>query len=477
MRRYPLIVVLVALFFGTGCLEIEPGMQLPGQECRTTADCADGLVCSERRCRPVGSGGGGIIDDSDVGVDGGIDDVSLNQVEPDSDLNDIDPRECQAGDLRCASDSVAEICVDGFWESRVCSDDQVCFNGRCFDVTCTPGEGQCISETAREVCDLSGQWVTTECNQDFGLICEDGQCVPGPGPDCTSGQSTCLDSITAAFCIDGEWDVLETCGPGFVCDDASCRPEPTQECCPGGCGEGQMCDGCECKDYDMSVCQYQDQPCSVEGQFANGFGCYRYGENAPLRCYGICNTLAPDPDASCPGTDPAVCTFEQGNPNGICLKACGEEQSCADDRVRCVYNDVGPYEGVCWPTTSLAQAGDPCDEWDVFSCSGTALCIEGICEDTCRPFHGGGTDCASGYCLPIGEDIGLCRPDASAGVGCSQEGGACGADATGCFPDGATGVLVCYEFCRVAEGNSDCGPGETCFQYDPQSPIGVCWSP
>lgn len=470
MRALLLTVLLLAGVLLSGCLNIEPGMQLPGQECRSTADCVDGLLCVERRCRPVGG---------QALPDAGHLDADENQLETDAHRPDVDgPDECNAQEAECLDDFTARVCRNGQWQVQPCEDSERCLNGACFaSMDCAPGEAECLSQSERRFCNDVGQWVQVSCSPEFGFSCLDGYCQ-APNANCGDTDFFCLDRRTGVSCVDGTWVDDLYCPVGSSCSegDQDCVQDPEPTCCPGGCGAGEICDGCQCKPYDLSVCQFQDQPCSVEGQFANGFSCLSITGTDSLRCYGICTTGVANPDATCPGTDPALCNFEPGDPNGICFSWCGEGQPCADSRQRCVYSDGGPLQGVCWPTTGTGTAGQACDPFDVFSCAGSALCIEGTCQDTCRPFYGGPTDCTAGHCLPFGETIGICAPDSSTpGGGCATESTTCGRDASGCFQDFQTMNLICYDFCRLSQGANDCAAGQICFDFG-EGDLGICWS-
>ncbi len=287
----------------------------------------------------------------------------------------------------------------------------------------------------------------------------------------------------------------EDCADGLVCSDRICRPtagdspwgsgadagEPDAgepECCEGGCADGQICNDCTCVDYDPNTCDYQDQPCNMTGQEVNGFLCMDYDGMGQSRCMGFCDPGAPEPDSTCP--DPSShCSFaEPTDPEGLCLSSCTIDGPCADDEMRCIYYDTGFGDGICHPVTQENPIGSDCNPQEPLSCADQALCMEGTCMQSCRPFHGDGTDCADGYCVPMDAQFGVCREDVSDGQGgCTMEGGTCGEDATVCDADDLSqDELQCAESCRLAEGAQDCSRDDHyCHRVDQQDEIlGIC---
>lgn len=319
---------------------------------------------------------------------------------------------------------------------------------------CSLGDQRCASEETFQICQSDGQggtmWSAARfCANDE--VCDNGECVDA--------------------CADGEVfnPVTEECVPD---ED----PEP---CCPGGCADDQICYDCSCVDYQPETCQYQDQPCNAAGQLSGDFVCIDYDGLTEPRCMGFCDPGASDPDATCPGAN-SVCTYEEPtDPEGLCFTSCAIEDPCADDGMRCVYLDGTFDDGICYPSTGTGEAGDPCDPQDPFSCAGQALCMEGLCMQSCRPFDQGETDCDDGYCLPVGDGaIGICTEDVSDGQGgCTSEGGTCGEDAVACFPGEEPGAgLECHEFCRLEPGVDDCRDDEeVCHRVDQENEeIGIC---
>lgn len=487
-----IVVSSLMLLVFTGCsFEIEPNTRMAGQECVAHADCVEGYRCIERRCRPSSvissPGDAGPVDAGDTGGDdaGG----PVNSTEPPLDAGiDVGDGECIDGQRQCRVDFRSyRICEDGSWQHVQCDPGDLCLDGYCrqSQEECTLGQSRCRSNTSIQICVAtsdgnfsSGVWHSVACPQDFS--CDDGVCTSDSPSACQAGSSTCLDDQTPAFCTGDAWELLGNCGPNQYCSDASCFDEPTDDCCPNGCGSQEVCDGCTCKGYDPALCQYQDQPCTTEGQISNNFICSDYG-GTQLRCFGICNPNSAVPDSTCPGTDEAACLHDPGAPTGYCLKACDLNDQCTDSRMRCVNYDIrDDADGACLPTTGVGGVGDSCNPDNFFSCAGNNICVGGLCQQACRPFAGGDTDCTQGnFCLPFDSRVGMCAPNSEGANGtCSAEFTACSADGTGCFMAFNSNQLICYEFCRLAQSNEDCPAGDTCWQHDQNNnELGMCVSP
>ena len=422
----------------TGCsFDWEPGSQGVGQECGADADCMDSLVCRDRRCRAVLDGelppsqrpdAGADVDDPPPVLNHSNDRPNDEQPPPvlNDESNDIDPPPPR-NDVANHTDP------------------------------CVQGETQCINPQQLEVCAVGAdgqlEWMTRTCPEDQS--CSGGACEPHCGPD------EVYNPIT------GE------CVP----DD---QPPPPV-CCPNGCADDEICTGCACEPFDPATCQFQNQPCQFDGQISGGYICTRLGDVDDLRCYGLCNTNAADPDQTCPQSG-SICAFsEPGNPNGFCMESCQIGDNCGDSGISCRYYDAGSSDGLCFPSTGSGGVGQPCDNFDTFSCSGSALCIEGTCLQSCRPFDQPTTDCPAGHCLPFGSSLGICpgadTPVADDGT-CQQEFLTCGEDATGCFPsETQPGQLECMNYCRLDQGDADCPGEQFCtFSGFGEEDLGICSS-
>lgn len=448
-----LFVTLAAASWLAGC-SFEPGSrtQLAGQECFGDGDCVDGLVCVQRRCQYRAfdhADAGGDVDAADV-----IDDATdvPSDVPPDvPPLMDVavdGSQRCTPGRRRCAGDAVVEICADdgSRYFRRECEQGLVCQNGDCMPTnTCRDDDGDGYGRG----CEL-------------GADCNDNN--PDIHPDRNEVCSTPVDDN-----CDGQ--VNETC----------------TECCPGGCGADQFCSNCQCVPVDPSVCRYQDQPCSNEGP-SNGFYCASIEQNGELRCIGLCDSGADNPDATCPAAG-TVCAFGTGDPStnqALCLNGCTISQGCGTPGYGCLPIDGSQREGICVPTNPANKLGDSCNADQFMDCEEGAFCADlnngGRCVQACRPFtnaHIAATDCPQGsHCVAVAENIGMCQtdiPNVQEGDRCGRDQvfRTCGQDAVACYPSGGRGTR-CMRICRIAEGDADCNSGQSCYQYDQNSNVGVC---
>ncbi len=458
--RHGALLAITVLFTACG-VDIGGGSQLAGQRCFQESDCADGLVCRERVCTPqLGSrpptDDAGTSDDASGNNDNSGTNNANNNL-PDGGLPDFgDPdfgQNCAIGDRRCISSRAYEVCVEleggiSRYRDVACEDNQRCEDGRCF------GDEMCR--------DIDGDGYGDGCR--LGPDCDDGNPTVNPG-------------------------AREDCETPFDDDCDGRENEGCNGCCPMGCGADEFCNtDCVCQDYEPDVCEYQNQPCTNEGSFSNGFGCFSFGGTAEPKCWGICQLNADDPDATCPGEN-SVCAFDAGDgQNGICMSVCDESangrNTCGPPDLGCLNLDFDAGEGVCAPINPDNQRDERCDAETFFDCDEGLVCLSfqggdrGRCQEACRPFARPGmqTDCQLGHCLPFSADFGVCFQDnmGSEGDTCSQPQTACNEDAVGCYPT-AQGQTECQRLCRLDEDDDDCQGNDSCTQFDPQQQeLGVC---
>ncbi|TXD35883.1 hypothetical protein FRC98_14525 [Lujinxingia vulgaris] len=401
-RSLWLLAISLLMLALSGCgIDFEARQQLPGQECRFDQDCVEGLVCTQRRCRPMSS------------LDADLPDSDLPDADtPDTDLPDADTPDSDLPDsFEPDTDIIPGTCDEG---DRACADEQTAL--RC--------DAAPDGQTA---------WVPVHC-------------------------------VENEFCAE---------------DRGECLPREQAPCCEDGCGDDQICNECQCIDIDPEVCNFQDQPCEVEGQVANGFICTNFEGNGELTCLGICNGDRSNPSSSCPAPN-THCYLEEGQPNGVCLSNCEQGARCATDDMTCVaYEHDGGF-GLCVPTSDDEEIGEECDEDEPFSCADGGLCVQGICRASCRPFGGYGDCEGEDVCLPAGPNTGVCvdpgpNANTSANDACDTSSAICGGDALVCAEAGFTPNAdgVCLQICRL--NANDCADGSPCFPSgDENEEIGIC---
>jgi hypothetical protein len=532
----------LALTMSSSCGTTDLQDQLIGQRCFQNSDCRTGLVCVGRVCVA-----GGIAPDGSNNTNNNGTNNANNTNNTSNNTNNVTDR-CDAGPVTCLGDDIG-ICerrADGSEYVPVpCPEGTECRDGACqsADLEECPVPPFCESDRVAAICTFdedTGEidFTVVECPDQ--TVCQDGSCVPGVMQECEPGErrcvnddvfqecqvgpdgstfftnrgcpgdSTCSNGRCIEQCVDRDGDGFcanqdprdcrddlpmvnpmaeETCGN--MRDDDCDRQvdEGCSDCCPGGCGAGEFCRSCACEPFDPDVCTSQNQPCNDPNSFENGFACADLFGTGDLRCIGICSTLAADPDSTCP--DPtSVCSFEQGNDQGVCLPSCEIMQGCGEPGLGCLPFDSGRGEGICIPNNSGNPIGSSCDPDLFFDCADGAICVDnngngnGRCTQACRPFAfagaPGATDCINGFCVPFSDSFGVCAQDngRDEGENCRPVNSSCGEDAVGCFPTGQQGDRPqCQRLCRLDEGNDDCNAGDTCFRFggggDDQG-VGVC---
>lgn len=438
------LIVSTISFFALASLvaacsfDTDPGSSFAGQVCFEDADCASGLTCRERRCRPVSG-----VQISDASADSQAPDT-----EPDTGVEvwdqDTVEAECVPATSRCGEDGQLEVCTQaGTWSDSACPQGTTCEAGQC--------EGD------------------TECADQDG----DGY-LGGPGcPDCNDSDPS-INPGAEEVCDNGDDDDCD----GAV--DEGCQTE----CCPDGCAAEEICSLCECKPFEPEECTVNGQPCSNPGQFVNGYFCTDEIFGEP-RCVGICDNTAPDPDSTCPD-EGTVCAFGDDGDQGLCLEACDLDEQCGTSGFGCfpIGGEDSDNDGICVPTDESKQVGDLCDPDQTFQCESGAFCLDfgqgqARCSQACRPFEDDATtDCDEGHCFAFSPDLGFCQEDADSSPDgdCDSQNQfqTCGVDAQICVPLGQFGGAQCLNQCRTELGDQDCDNGRGCGEIDNFEGVGFC---
>ncbi len=197
-RRLCRMALIVASMALPGCFQLAWAWQFR-DECRTDADCDDGIWCNgEEVCY--------LCDEGDWCFGKAICESSLPQwcqgeVGPLSMLCNEETRQCEVGD-ECELDA---DCSDGIF----CNGDEVCIHGLCFsgELPCFPPAPVC-NEEARQ-CEVGDECeIAADCAD--GLFCNgDESCAFGL---CFSGRVPCLAPVSICNEAEGRC-VPNTTGP------------------------------------------------------------------------------------------------------------------------------------------------------------------------------------------------------------------------------------------------------------------------
>jgi hypothetical protein len=137
--------------------------------------------------------------------------------------------QCEPNATECVGERAFRACSgDGKqWVPVACQENERCEDGACVELPCSEGEVRCASGTARETC-VDGAWDSSECPGQ--TACVDGACVG----DCTVGETRCDNSthdlLGALFgglggqnftivwtCTDGQHWEVSPCADGELC--------------------------------------------------------------------------------------------------------------------------------------------------------------------------------------------------------------------------------------------------------------------
>jgi cysteine-rich repeat protein len=336
------------------------------------------------------------------------------------------PRNCTPGVRRCTEDAHAvEVCDArgiAYEPAESCGEDEICRDGVCRVVVCSPAQTFCLDERTRALCDASGVGYTPlpcaaeeRCVEgDDGAECIGTACTPGATRCLVSGLGfeTCNASGTGfgdptscgeeAFCQDGEC-FARRCTPGFtqcldsdtlaVCNDLGSGYEEIE------CGAGRYCDS------DSVPDQCRDQVCEPDSR----------------RCLTTREAFETCDEVGAGYLSPVDCAEDEFCDSGDCrLQVCVPDSAeCLDDFTlsacdeRGAVEHVGPCpEGhycdseaqpdqcrpqVCVPSTLFCNEADDVEECDGVGASSEPVescdyaCLDGVCQPPV---------CGDGYLTP-----------------------------------------------------------------------------
>ncbi len=184
MKRFYFFAILFSTFFlFLSCGEEESiSKQGAGGPCSVNSDCVDGLICENNVCVPESHDedtGGIIVDEEQDGSDTGQHPDKGEQPDNDNGLL------CEPGAFLHCSDTdknkVVMCTDDGMDVKEVsCGDDGICFDDKCHQKQCEPGEPLCNPEDLDNLyeCDENGQGPSkTPTKACEGGTCQHNACV------------------------------------------------------------------------------------------------------------------------------------------------------------------------------------------------------------------------------------------------------------------------------------------------------------
>jgi cysteine-rich repeat protein len=330
-----------------------------------------------------------------------------------------------------ASDVDVDVVPDaGCTTSDQCAGGQICVDGDCVVVGCTPGTTACTTGAVL-FCNAAGDWISQACAD--GTSCEISggfaQCVASR---CAESESGCVDAFTRYACDPTVGEIVEyDCAPGTTCVGGSCLP---QACSPGvsrcadatlftcdgvgrtetaiACGLSEACVGaelCECR-VDECVglaCVPNSRVCDGNSAVlcsSDGLRESRTACPAGQTCSGgECLSACVPSTTRCNGA-----TIESCNGSGVVVAS----TNCATTGQGCDPTPAPHCAAVCTPgsgrcasSTSIALCGADGYENAVTNCAAGQSCVAGACvAPICTP---GDVICEDGSlkrCDPSGSE-------------------------------------------------------------------------
>jgi len=431
----------------------------------------------------------------------------------DTECNDGNPCTddvCNAG--TCENQANVATCDDG----NPCTQNDLCSAGQCrgeiiesccvADCECDDGDvcttDQCIANT----CVNDSAPTGTSCDDgDLCTVndaCDQGLCLGGGPPDCTSFDDDC--NLGVCNPVDGSCEA-QTTNEGGACDDGDlCN---TAKTCSLGVCEGGVPVDCSGLDDDCNVgvctpgvgCEIQTAneggACDDGDLCTTGETCSAGACGAPVDCspvddpcnVGVCNptTGACEPQPLADGTtceDGNACTADDTCQLGVCTGGappdCDDANECTDDTC----DDLAGCQSTPVLDGTTCDDGDLCTETDICgsgACAGTALDCSSL-DDVCNV---GACNAGSGLCEAQPSNEGGTCDDSEL---CTENdvctAGVCGGSALDCSAeDDACFVGVCNSGTGICEpveqpDGTACDDGDAC-TMDTTCTTGVCGDP
>ena len=393
-------------------------------DCRTTGDCATGLICDapsntclacsdDASC--VGAYGSGQLCVNGLCTAGACHTAA----------------ECTAGQV-CASNHTCQACAN----DAACGPDYgggfLCLAGACVSGQCRTA----LDCAAGEICDTNTN-LCTSCASDNACLSS-----YGAGHLCVGGSCITGDCRAAANCSDGKVCVSNAC--------TGCAGDPICQsqygvghlCIGGGCTSGQCRATADCPAGELCDASFTCTGCSTDMQCVSGYGANH------LCVGGAC--IAGDCRATSDCGGGRIC-----NTAAFACVACASDTACVSDYGAghlCVGGNC--ISGTC-RGTSDCPTGQLCD-------ANTFMCTTCATDTSCVLGYGPQHLCVSGACVS-----GQCRttPECAGGL-CDSSTHLCGTCSTDaeCVSGYGTNHLCVAGACvsGTCHNTSECGGGQIC---------------
>lgn len=447
----PLAIAAIAL---SACLT-----PVTEAQCSSDADCMNGTVCIDFRCKPPGSGGGnagtgggdaggnvtggGDVGGGDVGGGGDAGGVAAGGgvvggggtaggvVTGGGSAGGGTACGCRNAVGQCQVGDSPFACGTNGLQCQRCNTGEQCVNGGCVMAACGPGtcsgccgRGICVTPSMQSTvaCGASGA-MCTQCQR--GQDCVNGTCQTPPACGPMSCAGCCQQTAGAPRCVPLGSQSNFTCGSGGLtcstcargtnCSNGACVGGGTDGGMPGSCNPTNCATGCCAATPAGTFCVQPNQ----QGNFACGTGamtctqCMSGTSCTNGAClpnpvtdagiFGLPNGSACTATSTCEGNCIQETQFGQptGYPGGYCTASCAGGQSCSAGSV-CVTDTLfGQTVSTCRGTCTGAGTGQgSCRTGYVCVLAPNPGALVGYCRPNCN--NGGLAMCSTGACQADG---------------------------------------------------------------------------